>query len=144
MNIISVEIRRSAIERNIETQGKLTVLNGQDAFLFNCYTLELADKDNAPGISNIPCGVYLCEKVPATSKIPYQHISILNVANRTGICIHIGNYAAGVHPDVLGCILVGSGYADINKDGYTDIINSTGTFHKLMEILPDNFKLIIK
>ena len=35
-------------------------------------------------------------------------------------------------------------HVDMNKDGNLDVTNSSNTFKKLMEILPNNFKLIIK
>ncbi len=140
---IEVEIKRNP-KQDVETQGKLLVLNESQAVLFNCDTLELANRNNAAHVSCIPCGVYICQKVAATKKIPYAHILVTNVHNRSGICIHIGNFAAGSKIDIEGCIIVGDKYLDINKDGIDDITNSRTTFLKLMSILPTEFKLTIK
>lgn len=139
----TVEINRGP-KQDIETVGKLTVLSDSQTVLFRCDTLELPNKNNTARISCIPVGVYSCNKIAATKKIPYNHIAINNVINRSGIRIHIGNYAAGSKVDIEGCILVGDKFLDINKDGIDDITNSRTTFLKLMAILPDEFKLTIK
>lgn len=135
---MKVEVTRNS-DDGVETLGKLVVLNDSDAVVFSCDTLELPDKDNASQVSCIPKGTYICEKV-GVSHIPYPHISITNVANREGICIHCGNF----HTDVLGCIITGSAYSDINGDGEPDLVNSKDTFNKLMAILPQQFNLTIK
>src|ERR1035437_6762857 len=90
---ISIEITRNS-DQHIETKGSLCVLNDSNATIFNCDSLELKDDNNTPEVSCIPKGVYTCTKVGPTH-IPYEHISIENVANRTGICCHYGNFATG-------------------------------------------------
>jgi hypothetical protein len=149
---MKIEITRET-DQTIETKGKLIVLNDAGANVFQCVTLELPYKNNASQISCIPAGSYICKKVSA-SHIPYKHISVTNVPNRDGICIHCGNYAAltileiqeGKHPDILGCVLTGNGFADINHDGILDIFGSHDAFTKLMKVLPDEneFLLTIK
>ncbi len=140
---IRAEINRNP-KQDIETQGKLLVLNEYNSVLFNCDTLELAFRNNATGVSCILPGIYVCEKVEATKKIPYPHIWVTNVYNRSGIKIHIGNFAAGSKIDIEGCIIVGDKYLDLNGDGIDDITNSRTTFLKLMAMLPDRFQLTIK
>ena len=120
-------------DNGVETIGSLTF--GE----FHCDTLELPYKDNQKRISCIPAGKYLCKKVGVSGHIPYPHIAITNVPNRDGICIHKANYVS----DLLGCIGVGDGLADINKDGQIDIIKSGLTFDKLMALLPNEFTLNI-
>lgn len=132
-----IEIKRSK-DRTINTQGKLSIPD------FDCCTLELPDLNNHPQTSCIPNGEYEWVKVGATPKIPYTHIALLNVPKRSGICIHIGNYASLKKSDVEGCIIVGGAFADINKDEIADIIDSKSTFNKLMALLPDAGKLTIK
>jgi hypothetical protein len=124
--------------------GKLKLIGDKQDVFFECDTLELADKGNQPQISCIPKGSYNVVKVGPTHAIPYDHFAIQNVPNRSGVCIHIGNYASGVHPDTLGCIFVGKGYGDLNKDGELDILNSKKTFAKLMGLVGDSIKLTIK
>lgn len=112
---------------------------------FHCKTLELGSHDNEPGKSCINPGAYVCKKV-GPSHIPYEHIAITEVANRSGIAIHIANYASSdeAHKSqLLGCVAVGSYYGDINSDGVQEILNSTETFNKLMAAVPDEFILVI-
>lgn len=118
-----------------EIMGHLIV----DDVNFGCYTIERPWKDNERGISAIPKGTYNWVKVGATQKIPYEHISILNVPGRSGICIHAANY----YFQIEGCIAVGSDLVDINKDGHLDAVNSRNTFTKLMGVLPDSGTILI-
>jgi hypothetical protein len=48
---------------------------------------------------------------------------VTKVTNRSGIRFHSGNY----YKDSEGCILLGSGLADLNKDKIKDITNSKAT-----------------
>ena len=123
-----------------QTLGTLQILNSIGDEVFKTDTLELADLGNKPQVSCIPKGIYNVLKVPPTSAIPYLHLAIQNVPNRSGICIHKGNY----NSDIKGCVLVGKGYGDMNGDGELDIKNSKITFDKLMSICPDAFKLTIE
>jgi len=136
--MISVIVTRNELSE-IQTIGILDVVNG-DVELFSCMTLELAWNNNLRQISCIPYGEYNCEKKEATAAIPYQHVTVLNVRDRSGIAIHKANYAS----QLRGCIAVGDKHVDINKDGNLDVTNSSNTFKKLMDILPNNFKLTIK
>lgn len=139
---MNIEIVRSPNEK--ETPGTLNVLNSDGATFFKVDSLELPYLDNKNGISCIPPGVYDWEKVSATAHIPYPHISIKNVPNRSGICIHIGNFAAGNKIDIEGCVLVGRSFKDLNGDGILDISESSNAFKALMEALPNLGKLTIK
>lgn len=136
---MKLEVIRKHPDNGIETLGKLYLSDDAGATHFTCDTLELPYKDNKHKISCIPPGTYHCKKV-GPSHIPYPHIAVQNVSGRDGICIHKANYVS----DLLGCIGVGTGLADINKDGQLDIINSTKTFDALMLLLPDEFQLVIK
>lgn len=112
---------------------------------FRCKTLELGSHDNEPRKSCINPGIYICKKVGVTH-IPYPHIAITNVPNRTGIAIHIANYASSdkvFKSQLLGCVAVGSGYGDLNADGVPEILNSKVTFDAMMKVLPEEFNLII-
>lgn len=129
-------------DQTVETKGDL---RGCDLDLV---TLELPWKNNAHGISCIPCGTYNWHKTPATEHISYTHIAIDNVPDREGVCIHIANYAAvskeaKEHVQLLGCIATGISYSDINKDGIDDISGSKIAFNKMMAILPESGTLTI-
>ena len=125
------------VQRNegtgLQTLGNMTYGD------FKCKTLELPWLNNKPQISCIPYGEFSCEKKQPTAAIPYLHITILNVPNRSGIAIHKANF----YTQLRGCIAVGDNQVDMNKDGQKDVTNSGATFKKLMEILPNKFKIII-
>jgi len=116
------------LQRNIDT-GKETL--GELAFNgFACKTLERPWLDNKRDVSCIPTGEYICEFIH-TLKFPFGVYHVTNVPNRDGILIHKGNYFY----DVIGCILLGTDYTDLNKDGQRDIINSTITVNKFNTLL---------
>lgn len=120
----------------IQDDGKQTigVLVGEK---FRCFTLELAWKNNERKISCIPKGEY---RVTRRYSAKYgTHYEINNVQNRTAILIHTGNY----HTDILGCILVGNGLKDINKDGHIDVIDSKTALNTLLVNYPSGFTLKI-
>ena len=124
-----------------QTLGELVIGN------FKCKTLELAWRDNANKISCIPEGVYTV--VPRHSAKYGRHLHITNVPNRSFVLIHWGNYAGSINPktlqsDIRGCVLVGASFADINKDGILDIVNSKPIFAGLMLMFPNGFELTIR
>ena len=104
---------------------------------FECKTMELPWKDNKKQISCIPTGEYKVIKhnSPNFGKV----YKVLDVSGRSDILFHKGNF----NKDSKGCILVGKEFIDINKDGLTDITASGATFEKMLEVLPDSFKIVI-
>lgn len=98
----------------VQTLGDLTI---ESFMVFK--TLERPWKNNAPNISCIPKGIYQCDWTfsPKLLRSTYQ---IMKVPGRSGIRFHPGNYFF----DIEGCILLGTGYMDLNHDGKLDIINS--------------------
>lgn len=131
-------IRKS--DNGIQTVGSLVLKNEQGVVIFNCDTLELPWKENKKKISCIPKNSYDCIKREATKNIPYLHVLIMNIPNRDGVCIHKGN----LYTQIQGCVLVGKGYGDINKDGQLDVLSSGVTFDKMMALLPNKFTLKIE
>jgi len=144
-----------------ESNAELGVLSftKPNGFSWACKTLELPDKNNAPRISCIPKGRYLCEytRSPLFSKNALDRwlkanpskteldapdeaknvftYEIKNVVNRGGIRIHSANYTS----QLLGCVALGDLHKDINADGTTDILHSGATckaFEDLMERKP--------
>lgn len=114
-----------------QTIGKLYLLNGINEVVADFWSLELPDKDNKRRISCIPEGVYKARK----HRSPKHGLSLWlqDVPNRSEILIHKGNY----HTDILGCIIIGSDLADINKDGYLDVTNSKNSVKELMSLIGD-------
>jgi hypothetical protein len=94
-------------------QGTPGILTGDRLSL--C-TLELPWRNNAPGISCIPAGRYVCRPY-SSGKFP-DAWEVADVPGRSAILIHIGNYAGdtakGYRSDVQGCILVGLTLGEIN------------------------------
>lgn len=132
---IKVQLIRTT-DNGVQTVGKLYVSGDQH---YTCDTLERPFKNNEKGVSCIPSGRYICGKLAPTEAIPYPHIAVYNVPGRDGIRIHSGN----LFSHSRGCILVGKGYADINKDGQKDVLSSKQTLIELMNVLPDEFTLHI-
>jgi hypothetical protein len=115
-----------------QTLGILYLPNGT-----KFHTLELAWNDNKKRVSCIPIGSY--KVVPRTSQKYGKHFHIINVPNRDFILFHSGNY----HTHILGCILVGLGHKDVNKDGYLDVIQSKDAMAQLLAACPLGFDLEI-
>lgn len=132
-NLPTVTITRKS-DDGVQTLGELQFGN------FTCKTLEKPWKDNKKSISCVPKGQYRVKWSFFHRKLRYAYL-LQNVPNRTGIFIHSGNFFF----DIEGCILLGTGYKDINKDGKVDIINSTVTVKKFDDLMDKkDFILIIK
>jgi len=121
---------------NFQTLGRMVVFDGYKVRL-QILTLELPDLGNQKNISCIPEGEYEVHKIYSPKFGKCFHVQ--DVPGRSEILIHKGNY----NKDTRGCILVGMGHADINEDGNLDVIESTHAMNKLLNIMPDEFKLYI-
>lgn len=122
-----------------QTEGDFFLFSETGKEIFKAKILELKYDNNLSNISCINEGVYTVKKVPLTTRIPYTHFEILGVSGRSGIKIHRGNYAS----QIKGCLLIGSAFSDINKDGNVDVIYSKKTLEKLLGITSE-FVLTIK
>lgn len=116
--------------------GTPGVLYDSDKFMLT--TLERKWEGNQHDISCIPDGKYISRR----GKFPSHGdtFEVTGVKDRSGILFHKGNYQT----DSKGCILLGSGYAEIN--GQLAISGSGDAFKKFMEYLKDEheFELLIK
>jgi hypothetical protein len=100
-----------------------------------CFTLELPWKNNEKGVSCIPEGEY--KVIVDWSNSKKTHLPhVLDVPNRDGIRIHIGNFPK----DIQGCILVGE------RKGEDVVWNSGKVFGPLFDRLraAREAKLVIK
>lgn len=131
-----------------QTRGEFILYDERGKVLFNCKTLELDVDGNKEGESCIPEGTYTM--VPLKSrpdsvtfskqKQGYFPYLVRGVPNRSGILFHHGNY----HEDILGCILVGNSFYDLDGDGLMDVRNSRSTMKELNEALKTPVELTIK
>lgn len=107
-----------------QTLGEMNVYE-KHKNLLTCKTLELPYRYNRKIVSCIPCGTYICK--PRFSTKYREHYIVTNVPNRSYILFHAGNY----NRHTKGCILVGRGFYDINKDGDLDVTSSNDAMKDL-------------
>ncbi len=126
--------------RDLATYGDGSVINDDNEVIFKFKTLELPWKDNKRGISCVPEDEYDAVKEGPTLTRPYIYFRVPNVPGRSGILWHPGTYTK----DIKGCTLPGEKLLHINEDGILDVTNTKITLKKLVDLLPDRFKIIIK
>lgn len=102
------------------------------------HTIELGWNDNKIGKSCIPLGKY--KAVPRKSKKFGNHFIVLDTTPREYILFHAANYSR----QLRGCIAVGLGHRDIDKDGLIDVVSSKSAMNILLEKFPDGFDFEIK
>lgn len=123
---------------DIATIGKMTFPSGK---VFD--TIELPWKGNAKSVSCVPEGVYTLRKrvsgvVNRTSRGKYElGWEVTNVAGRTFIMIHIGNFTSNFE----GCIGVGYGLGVVNNQWA--ILNSSKAFDDFMKEMEQHQEWII-
>lgn len=98
-------------------------------------TLELPWLGNKRNVSCIPEGVYLCKWLERSASGKYRKVwHVQNVANRSGVLIHVGNY---LH-HTRGCILPGL------SSGKDAVWNSTKALRMMRnELGGSDFVLIV-
>ena len=129
-------INRLNDDDDTQTLGHFMLYQGLK-ILMECKSLELPDRGNQRNVSRIPSGKYVCSNRYSGK---YGHHFILNgVEDRSLILIHLGNYKT----DTRGCILLGTRFSDIDKDGHLDVTNSRNTMTRLLALAPEGFVLHI-
>ena len=130
---MQIELFRLEYEKK-QALGECAITEkGKDIFLSK--SLERADNNNQRNISCIPQGEYLCV-LEYANKFDCDLWEIKGVPNRSECKFHSANY----WHDLNGCIALGSKFADINNDGFRDVLNSKNTmkkFHKVLEGLTE-------
>jgi hypothetical protein len=131
----------------VQTRGVLTAqANGEEVFA--CKTLELpwAGNENRkscipPGPGGSPKQYVLHHRGAAESgKFDYPHFIVKGVEGRSYILIHRGNY----YFQVLGCILPGESFVDINADGHPDVTRSAPTLRELRRVVPGGTDFVVE
>lgn len=132
-----LEVRREQGDNGTQTISRFVVVNYSNSEVLHGFMLELPDRDNAFSISRINPGVYTCIK--RNSAKYGDHFHVLDVEDRDYILIHAGNF----YYNTRGCLLPGDSLADINNDGFRDVLNSQRTMDKLNDMLPNQFQLVV-
>jgi hypothetical protein len=98
------------------------VLSDSNGSKLSLESLELMWKNNQSKVSCIPPGNYTCKYTPTNKEIRGQKNWYLlsDTSPRTGILIHIGNYAGdtsqGIRADSNGCILLGKDRGELTPE----------------------------
>ena len=134
-------MKHATLYRTYCKEQTLGHLNGYDGLkhIFSCKTLELPWMDNKKNISCIPGNgmKYLVEIYDSPSKGKCYKFEY--VIDRSYIEIHKGNYKR----DILGCILPGEYFKDLDGDGLLDVAYSGKTLDNMMRAMGDKFYLTI-
>jgi hypothetical protein len=116
------------ISSDDRTLGTLLVFDGL-TMQARFSTLEPPWRENKPNVSCIPAGVYTIK--PRSSPKFDEHLIVDDVPGRSYILAHRGNTPA----DTEGCVLVGMGHQDIDKDGKTDVFSSRAAMGLLVQFV---------
>lgn len=117
------------------TSAALVALDDAGNLLMSCVTLELPWRDNASQVSCIPEGIYQV-RTRKTDKFG-MHYHVQGVPGREWILFHPATYVS----QLLGCLIPGERYADLNRDGIPDIVNTRATLNKMLAVLGKEFTL---
>jgi hypothetical protein len=132
MNNLKVLLVRHLMNER-ETLGKMHIINDQGKIQKSVCTLELPWRDNQRMISCVPEGEYplILEWSP---RFQTKLWTLTNVPNRSGIRIHVGNFTSQIN----GCILPGTHFIDLNRDGIMDVASSRlalNRFHNTLNFI---------
>ncbi|MDD2999373.1 MAG: DUF5675 family protein [Candidatus Riflebacteria bacterium] len=121
---------------NDRTLGRLIVFDGLK-IVGTFTTLELPFRNNEKNKSCILSAFYTVE--PRTSPKYGKHLIVNGATPRELILLHHGNYPR----DTEGCIIVGSDFGDIDKDGRPEVTASKTAMKKLVALVTERAELII-
>lgn len=108
------------VEESVDGSFGVVLLDGR-AF---CVSLEPEDNGNAIGTSNIPHGVYRCERV--VSPRFGETFQVTDVPGRSHILFHAGN----TEDDTAGCILLARKFGVLG--GKRGVLSSGVTFREFL------------
>ncbi len=124
----------------LETLSTLNVMDEEGTIIFTCKGLEPPNDGNKKGVSCVLEDTYTVTKELKSPHHDYPHFRVEDKHGRQGVLWHIGNYRKNTE----ACYLPGDSFADRDKDGLLDVLNSTATLKKLYAILPDKFQATYK
>lgn len=121
-----------------QTLGAMSIREGNALVEGSLATLEQEMSNNETDDSCIMPGHYIV--VPHLSEKFGKCFKVLGTPGRVGILFHALNY----HYQSKGCIGIGLGNWDLNKDGYVDITSSQKAMAMLVEKCWDeNAKILL-
>jgi len=138
MKIIKITRQKQDIN---QTLGTCVVYDECDMPIFSALSLERGWRDNQKGVSCVPLGTY--SVVWEFSHRFKMHLwELKDVEGRSECKFHSANYWYQLN----GCIALGNRLADINNDGYNDVLSSKQTMKAFHRALNGDTKalLIIK
>lgn len=124
-----IKITRDKQDIN-QTVGTCVIYDECDMPIFSALSLERGWRENKKSVSCVPLGSY--DVVLEYSPRFDMHLwELKDVENRSECKFHSANYWYQLN----GCIALGNRLADINNDGYNDVLSSKLTmraFHKTL------------
>ena len=133
---MATELILDRVKEDEATHGEMRVFKN-NSYVGLVNTLELKDNGNQRNISCIPEGEYKIRR-RKTKKFG-NHLEVLDVPNRDGILIHVANF----YTQLKGCIAVGFGTADLNRDGIFDVTSSGNALKFLDAVTKGDSNIIL-
>lgn len=135
-----LELNRDFVTED-QCLGILYIIDECEQIVYKFDTIERGWLDNKKRISCIPEGTYPIV-LEYSNRFKQELWELKEVPNRSECKIHAANYSRQLN----GCIALGNGRADIDKDGLLDVIKSRKSmklFHELMAgITETNIKIV--
>lgn len=127
------------LRRQAEKDRTLGVLQIFDGLTMQAKftTLEPPWLNNAANKSCIPAGIYTIK--PRHTPKYGDHLIVEGTEPRECILCHKGNFPSNTE----GCILIGMGFGDLDKDKKNDIINSQAAMGLLVQFIKAPARLIV-
>ena len=132
-----IKIRRDTQDKN-QTLGNCVVYDECNNPIFSALSLERGWRNNEQGVSCIPDGTYEVE-LEYSNRFNKELWEIKGVENRSECKFHSANYWFQLN----GCIALGNRLADINNDGYRDVLASKNTMKAFHNALKGHTKAIL-
>ena len=133
-----ITIHRDYVSKE-QCLGVCYVTDGRGNILFKADTIERGWLNNKKRVSCVPEGDYPV-RLEWSNRFKQDLWELYEVPNRSECKFHAANYARQLN----GCIALGNGRADIDKDGNLDVLNSKATMKKFHEAMGKEKEAILK
>ena len=133
-----ITIHRDIVSKE-QCMGVCYITDGRGNILLKTDTIERGWLNNKKRVSCIPEGDYPV-RLEWSNRFKKNLWEIYEVPNRSECKFHAANYARQLN----GCIALGNGRADIDKDGNLDVLNSRATMDKFHAALDGEKEVMLK